>query len=159
MPFSGSALTTVFSMSRVFSIQPTPRTMYSALPFLDHLAADRGVGLGDGRKQLAQGHVVGAELVGVHVDLVFDREAAGRGHLGHAGDRVELVAHVPILNGAQAAQVLPFALDRVPENLAQGRGVGGHVGHDARRQERAGQGQPLQHPLRGRSRSRCCRRR
>ncbi len=33
VPFCGSALTTIFSMSLVFSIQPTPRTMYSAFPF------------------------------------------------------------------------------------------------------------------------------
>ena len=116
---------------------------------LHHLAADGGVGPGHGREQLAQGHVVGAEIVGVDVDLVLDGKTADGGHLGHAGDRVELVAHVPVLNGPQPAQVLPFALDRVPENLAQGRGVGSQVGHDARRQERAGQGEPLQHALAG----------
>ncbi len=119
------------------------------VPFLDHLAADRGVGLGDGREQLAQRHVVGAEIVGVDVDLVFDGEAAGRSHLGDAGHGVELIPHVPILNGAQATQVLPFAFDGIPENLAQGRGIGGQVGHDAGRQKRAGQCQSLQHPLSG----------
>ena len=33
VPFSLSVLTTIFSMSRMLSIQPTPRTMNSALPF------------------------------------------------------------------------------------------------------------------------------
>ena len=33
VPFSGSAFTTVFSMSCVLSIQPTPRTINSAFPF------------------------------------------------------------------------------------------------------------------------------
>ena len=40
---------------------------------LDHLAADRRVGPGDGGKEFAEGHVVGTELVGIDVDLVLDR--------------------------------------------------------------------------------------
>jgi len=117
------------------------------VPLLHGLAAHGGVGAGHGGKQLAERHVVGPQLVGVDVDLVLDGHPAHRGHLSHARHRVQLVADVPVLDRAEPAQVVALALDRVPEDLPQRGGVLGQVGHNARGQERAGQGQPLQYPL------------
>ncbi len=95
--------------------------------FLDHAAADGGVRSGDGGVQFAERDAVGAEFVRIDVDLVFDRKAAHRGDLGHAGHGIELIADVPVLDGPEPAEVVAVALDGVPEDLPQGRGVGGQV--------------------------------
>ena len=75
--------------------------------------------------------------------------AADGADLGHARHGVDLGADVVFLQGPAAARRQVAALDGVPEDLADGRGVGGQVGHDPFGQEGAGQGQPLQHALAG----------
>ena len=116
---------------------------------LDGPAADGGVAAGDGVVQLGQRDAVGAEGVGVHVDLVLERHPADRADLGHAGHGVDLRADEELLQRPAAAGVEVAAVERVPEDLAQGGGVGRQVRRDAGRQDVAGHGQPLQHALAG----------
>ncbi len=75
---------------------------------------------------------MGAHGVGVDLDLVLADEAADRGDLGDTPGLHQPIADVPVLDGAQLVQVPPAgrlavrvaALQRVPEDLAKGRGVG-----------------------------------
>jgi hypothetical protein len=57
-----------------------------------------GVRPGHGGIDFAQAQAIGAELVGIEVDLILARRTADRGNLGHAGHAVELVADVPVLD-------------------------------------------------------------
>src|SRR6185369_1217486 len=87
------------------------------IALLDQLAADILVGDLDRIHDLGDLDVVGEELCRVEVDLVFTHQAAYGGYLGHPLDGVELVAHEPVLQGAQLLQVVPFAFDGVPEDM------------------------------------------
>ena len=133
----------------MFSIQPTERIRYSAFPWWIDPAADRRVRPRDGRVDLAEADAVGPELVRVEVDLVLLRGAADGGDLGDARHAVELVADVPVLERPQLAEVLAPPLDGVPEDLADGRGVGGEVGDHALRQERRGDRELFEDALAG----------
>ena len=93
-----------------------------------------------GGDDLRQADARRAHGVGIDLDLVLAHEAAHTGHLAHPLGRGQGVAHVPVLHGADlvgipAARrpaVWVAALQGVPEDLAQGRGVGAqgraHVG-------------------------------
>ena len=131
-------VTTVFSMSRRFWIQPTERMRNSAFPWWTTRPPTDEFERGDGRVHLAEADAVGTKRVRVDIDLILARGPADRGDFRHAGDGVELVADVPILYRAKLTQVLALPFDRVPEDLAEGRRVGGHVRSDTRREERRG---------------------
>src|SRR5581483_5847345 len=90
---------------------------------LHDLGADVDVALAHRLVDLGQGDAVGTQLVGINVNLILLDEAAERGDFRHALDRLELIAHVPILQRTQLRQVGAVGLQRVPEDLAQGRGV------------------------------------
>ena len=62
-------------------------------------------------------------LSGCDVDLVLLDETADAGDFAHAFHRLELVADVPVLDGAQLGQIEALAFDRVPVDLAQSRRV------------------------------------
>ena len=119
---------------------------------LDDAAAGRHVALGDGGVQLAERDAVGPQVFGPHVDLIFQRRAADDGHVGDARRGVQLRGDVELVERPQPARIdrmLGARLDRVPEDLPERRGVGGQVGHDARRQKCVGLGQLLGHALAG----------
>ena len=111
---------------------------------LDDPAAGRHIALGDGRIQVAQRDAVGPQRLGAHVDLVFERRAADRSHIGNAGGGVQLRGDVELIEGPQPRRVdrvRGARLDGVPEDLSEGRGVGGQIGEDSRREERPRLGQ------------------
>ena len=65
-----------------------PRTITSAIRFED-VAADVAVAVPDRLDDRRQRQLVLPQAVRVDVDLVLLHMAAHRGHLGHAGHRVE----------------------------------------------------------------------
>src|SRR5271166_1111314 len=130
----------------VEALDPADRTdQVLGVPLVDDPAADGRIRPGDGGVDLTQADAVSAELVGVEVDLVFLGSAADGGDFRHTRHAVELVAYIPVLNGTELAQVPAVPLDRVPEDLADSRGVGGEVGNHTRGKERGGDRQPLEH--------------
>ena len=76
---------------------------------LDHLRPHVDVAAADGLVDLGQPDAVGAELVGVDVDLVLLDEAADAGDLGDALDGLELVADVPVLERRSWPRSAPSA--------------------------------------------------
>jgi hypothetical protein len=112
---------------------------------LEHVAAHVAVTPHDRVDDRRDGNPPGPEPVRVYIDLVLAHHAAHAGDLGHAGYRVELIADEPILNRAQIAEGVARALDRVPEDVADARGVGAEGRHHARRQGFGEQLQALEH--------------
>ena len=51
-------------------------------------------------------NAVGAEFVGVEVDLVLANESADGGYLGHSGNSFELVAQIPVLKATQVGETV-----------------------------------------------------
>ena len=88
---------------------------------------------------------IGAQPVGIDVDLVLAHHAADARHLGHARHGVELVADEPVLDRAQIPQRVAPALDGVPEDVADARRVRPERRHDARGQRLREQVEPLEH--------------
>ncbi len=115
--------------------QPTDTSYYVlGVPFVDHVAACRGVRRCDGLDDVLECHAEEPKPVRVGRDLVFDREPTDAGNVRHAGNGAELWANVPILDRAEPAQVESSPFDRVPEDLASRGGVRrqlsrGAVGH------------------------------
>ena len=98
---------------------------------LEHLAAHVVVRHLHGLDHVADRQAISREAIRVHVDLVLPDETSDRSNLGDAGDGVQLVAHVPVLDRAQRPQVLPLGLDGVPEDLAHRGRVGAEHRGDA----------------------------
>ena len=129
---------------------------------LDDAAAGRHVALADGRVELAQRDAVGPQVLGPHVDLIFQRRAADDGHLGHARRGVELRGDVELVERPQPAGVDRIARDwprrctrrSGPAPWRRGPGT-------ARRPaaETCWPGRASPSRAAGRSRSRCCPRR
>ena len=119
------------------------------IPLVNHAAADRRIRARDRRVHFSERDAVGSQLERIDVDLIFDRIAADRGDLRDAGDRIELITNGPILQGAEPAEVLPVPFDGVPEDLTEGRRVGGQIRRDSLGKKRAGQRQPLGNALAG----------
>ena len=102
-----------------------------------------------GEHHLYEVEAIGTHGLGVEVDLVLLDEATHRGHLRHTLGGTERIAHVVVLQGAQLLRV-PAAgglsrlgvapLEGVPEDLAQGRGVGAQCRLHALGQQSGGQG-------------------
>src|SRR5262249_28997471 len=84
---------------------------------LHDAAADGRVAARDGLVQLAERQVVGAQGVGIDVDLVFQRRTTDGTDLGHAAHGVDLRPDVILLQGPAATRLQLAALDRVPEDL------------------------------------------
>ena len=145
---------TVFSMSLLVLDPADAADDVLGVVLLDDAAAGRQVALGHRRVELAQRDAVGPQGFGPHVDLVLQRRAADRGDFGHAGGRVELRGDVELVERPEPRRVhrvCRAGLDGVPEDLAQGGGVGGQSGRHALRQEACCRAlvQLFQHPLAG----------
>ena len=96
---------------------------------LDQPPADVVVPASYGVDDHVERQLVGRERVRVHVDLVLPDLAADRGHLRHAGDRLDRVAEVPVLEGAQLVRrVLSRPIhERVLVDPADARRVGSQL--------------------------------
>ncbi len=103
---------------------------------LHRAGADVDVRLTDRVGDLSQRDPVGAHRVGIDVDLVLLDEAADRGDLADPVDRLQGVANGPVLDAPELVEV-PAAgrvavgvapLERVPEDLPEGGGVGAEGG-------------------------------
>ena len=106
------AFTTICSKSsRLFDVAAAAHHVLRAAP-LDEPAADLVVGVPDGLDHGGERQVVGGEPVRVHGDLVLLDVAADRGHLGHAGHRLQRVAQGPVLVGAQLVERVPARAGR-----------------------------------------------
>ena len=101
--------------------------------FLQHLRAHIDVRLAHGLVNVHERDPVGAQFVGVNVDLILLHEAADAGDFAHAFDGVELVAEIPVLDGTQFGEVEAFRLDGIPKDLAERGGVGAEHRRDAGR--------------------------
>ena len=112
---------------------------------LDHVATHVAVAphhrIDNGRER----DLVGAQPVRVDVDLVLANQTADAGDLRHARHRVELIADEPILDRPQIAQRVSPALDGVPEDMADARGIGPERRHRARRERFGQQVQAFEH--------------
>ena len=113
--------------------RPTPRTTYSAFPLWTTCPPDAAFDVATASTTSSSDTPKSPQPVGVGDDLVLDRESADARDLGHARDRAELGADVPVLDRAQPAQIEARALDGVPEDLAGRRGVGRQLGAARRR--------------------------
>ena len=121
------------SRHRPSRISPTPRTISQApfdsstlpptLRLLSRTAATTAL----------SGRLYGAQPIRIDVDLVLLDVAADRRDLGDAGNGVELIADEPVLQGAQLAQRVRGALDRVPEDVSDAGRVGAQRRRDALR--------------------------
>jgi len=105
---------------------------------LDETAARLAVAAAHRFEHFGDGDVVGPQTIGIHVHLVLPDEAAQRRDLGHARDRFQVIAQVPVLKRAQFRQVvLAGGIDQhVLEDPADAGGVGPQFGADALRQAR-----------------------
>ena len=63
----------------------------------DHIAAHVRIARHHSAHDHAERNSVGAQPVGIDIDLVLLHRTSDTRYLGNAGHRVELVAHVPVL--------------------------------------------------------------
>ena len=90
---------------------------------LDDATADIAVGVADDLRHLHQRNAVGAQLHRVDGDLVGLNEAADRCDFGDAVRLGQLIADVPVLDGAQFGQRLVLGEQRVLVDPADAGGV------------------------------------
>ena len=107
---------------------------------LDRPGPDVEVGFHHRLEHLVEADAEGPHGVGIDIDLVLLEKAADGGDLGHPLRPLQGVAHVEVLDAAQLLWV-PAAcwpplgiasLEGVPEDLAEGGGVGSEGGADPR---------------------------
>jgi len=128
-------------------MKPRPRTRYSTRLTSRVRAPTSEVGAAHGVHHLGQRQAVGLQQQRVHVHLVLADEAADGGHLGHAVRGLQGAAHGELLEraqllGVEAADHSPVrgdALQGVPEDLAEARGVRAELRGGVRRQQVLGQ--------------------
>jgi hypothetical protein len=109
-----------------------------ALGHLDDAAADVAVVLAYGPHHRFEIDAIGMQLVRVGRDLVLLDESPHAGDLGHVVGLGQLVAHEPVLDRAQLAQIVPVAGQRVLVYPAHAGGIGPERRRHAR-------GQSLRH--------------
>ena len=107
------------------------------LALLDEAAAGVDVVVGELLLDLADGEAVGDELVGIDADLVLARDAAEAGDVDYAGDGLELLFELPVLERLELHAVVGRVggAQRVPVDLADGAPVGAHLRAAGRRGE------------------------
>jgi hypothetical protein len=115
------------------------------LGHLHDAAADVAVGVADHLRDLHQRNAVGAQLDRIDGDLVGLHEAADRGHFGDAVRLGQLVAHVPVLDGAQFGQRLVLGQQRVLVDPADAGGVRPDLRRDALGHAAGGEVQVFEH--------------
>ncbi len=113
---------------------------------LDHVAADVPVAPHHRVDDRGEGDVVGAQAIGIEVDLVLTDLAADAGDLSHARHGVELIPNEPVLNGPQVAQRVAFPLDGIPEHMPDPGGIRAECRHHARWHGLRDEVEALQHP-------------
>ena len=139
--FSRSRRASCGSQSAVPSLplpsQPMPRTRYSGIGLLQHMAAHRRITLADGADDIANGSAIGPEAKRIDLDLVLDRVAADAGDFGNAGHGRELGPYVPVLEHAAGRDPGPAprrcTRRSVPWRPHRGRGRELPLGSDAAR--------------------------
>ena len=114
-----------------------------ALCHFDDTPADVPVGIPDDVGDVHQADSVGAQLHRIDHHLVLLYEAADRSDFGHALRLGQLVADVPILQGAQFGQRSVGADHCVLIDPAHARGVRPDLRHDPGRQAAGGKVQVL----------------
>ena len=99
----------------------------------------------------ADGDVVELQPVGVEIDLVLLAETADGRHFGHPRHRLEVVAQVPVLVGAELGQALLSGRidEHVLEHPAQARGIGSQLRLDPLGKPRQNRRQVLLGPRTG----------
>ena len=85
------------------------------LRHLDQAPAGLDVGALDRLADLRERHAEGAQLLRIDLDLVLAHEAADRGHLGDTLETHQVVAQVPVLDGAQLGQIQSAEVGRARE--------------------------------------------
>ena len=87
---------------------------------LDETAAGIGIVVRQLLLDVADGQAIGDELVRVDADLVFTRDAAKARDIDHAGNLLELLLQLPVLDRLELHVVVGRigALERVPVDLA-----------------------------------------
>ncbi len=106
------------------------------LAVFDDATAHVIVGIADGGDGLGQRNVVGEQLVGIYVHLVFADESTDAGDFGHARRVLQVVTKIPILKRAQIGQAVLAGLvhQRVFIDPTHAGGVRPQRRTDARRQ-------------------------
>ncbi|MNX81615.1 hypothetical protein D3C86_1133070 [compost metagenome] len=138
----------LLKIGSALDVAPAPYRVLGRV-LLDQAAAHLVVAHPDGIRHFLQVDAVGEELGGIDLDLVLADEAPDGGHLGDPRHALELEAQVPVLDGAQAPEIMALALDGVPVDVAHPGPVGTeHRGHPGRQGARH-RGQALQDPRPG----------
>ncbi len=113
----------VFDICRRFD-EPKPADDGPFAGLFDHIPADIVIGSFDSFDHRRQRHVHGPQAVRIDVYLILLNVAANGRDLGDPGRGIELVAHKPVLQRPQVAQVHRVRFERVPIDLAESGSVG-----------------------------------
>jgi hypothetical protein len=128
----------VFEIGGGFCVTAAAHHVLAAGEF-DQAAADIVVAAAHGGDHFRNRHAVSGQAVGVYLDLILANETAERGDFGDSGDRLEMIAEIPILDGAELGQVRAGlearATDQsILEDPADAGGIGAEFGVHALRQ-------------------------
>src|SRR5436305_833512 len=89
-------MVTIGTVADLLDVTAPPNHVLAAGDF-EEPPADLAVGAANRVGDVGEAQLVSDELVGVDRDLVLLDEPADRGDLGHAGNRLELIAQEPVL--------------------------------------------------------------
>src|ERR1700730_15976716 len=115
----------------------------------DDITAHIRVARHHGAHHHAERNAVGAQQVRIDINLVLLHRAPDARYFGNSGDRIELIADIPVLQSAQIAHIQPHALHRVPEDVAHPCRVRSERRHNTSRKLFAHQVQAFQHACAG----------
>ena len=119
----------VFEIGQALGITTAPDHVLGAAE-LDQPAAGLGIAAAHRLDHAADREAVGLQPVGIDIDLILLGEAAHRGHFRHSAHRLEVVAQVPVLGGAQISEaVFAGGVDQgVLVDPAESGGIGAEFG-------------------------------
>src|SRR5205823_6520231 len=89
----------------------------------NNVAADRRVGSSEPIDKAFQRDSFGSQADRINVYQILHGVTANAGDFRDSGNRIELVANVPVLDRSQPAQIVTGSLHGVPEDLARGRRI------------------------------------
>jgi len=89
------------------SVAAAPNHVFGAAE-LEQASANLVVAFPHSLHNAANGNAVGLETIRVQVDLVLPRVAADRCYFGHAWNRLQVVAQIPVLIGTKVGQAMLF---------------------------------------------------
>ena len=93
---------------------------------LQHVSADFVRTLTDFFDHRGGGDAIRVELLGIEVDLILAYESANAGHLCYAGNSLELIAQIPVLQRAQIGHA--FGMAAIDESIFVDPACAGGVG-------------------------------